>query len=50
MLAPVIPIRPQQPAVAQSLRWHEAIESVTASNIKIACAWQRMLWRAWWGL
>lgn len=50
MLAKIIQIRPQQPAVSEACRWHEAIESVTKSNIKIVCAWQRMLWRFCWGL
>jgi hypothetical protein len=50
MLSNVIRINPQQPAVAEACHWHEAFESVTQSNIKIACAWQRMLWRFAWGL
>lgn len=49
-LSNVITLRPQRPAVSEALRWHEAIELVTASNIRIACAWQRMFWRAMWGL
>lgn len=48
MLAKVIPL-PVQPAVFESCRWHEATESITASNLKIMCAWQRMLFRFWWG-
>ncbi|KAI5912313.1 hypothetical protein PA01_18970 [Azoarcus sp. PA01] len=48
MLAKVIPF-PVKPAVSQSCRWHEAVESVTSSNLRIACAWQRMLFRFWWG-
>lgn len=47
-LAEVIPLKPQRPAVSEACRWHEAIESVTASNLKIMCAWQRMVWRAFW--
>jgi len=46
----VLQLRPQRPAVAEACRWHEATESIAASNLKILCAWQRMLWRAWWGL
>lgn len=46
----VLQLRPQRPAVAEACRWHEAAESVTASNLRIMCAWQRMFWRAWWGL
>lgn len=50
MLSNVVQIRPHQPPAREALRWHEAVESVTASNLKIMCAWQRMLWRAMWGL
>lgn len=50
MLSNVVRLRPHQPAVSEACRWHEAVESVTASNLKIACAWQRMVWRFWWGL
>lgn len=48
MLAKVIPL-PVKPAVSESCRWHEAAESITASNLKILCAWQRMLFRFYWG-
>lgn len=47
-LAEVIPLKPQRPTVSQACRWHEAFESITASNLKIISAWQRMLWRALW--
>lgn len=50
MLAQVVPIRPQRPAVSQACRWHEVVESVAASNFRVICAWQRMLWRAFWGV
>jgi hypothetical protein len=39
-----------RPAAAQACRWSEAVESITASNLRIACAWQRTLLRTWWGL
>lgn len=42
--------KPAQPAVSQACRWHEATESVAASNLRILCAWQRMVLRAMWGL
>lgn len=50
MLAEVIQIKPLKPVVSESCKWHYAIESIAASNLKIACAWQRMLWRAVWGM
>lgn len=46
----VVSIRPQRPAVSLACRWHETFEIVTATNMRIACAWQRMLWRAFWGI
>lgn len=49
MLAKVIPF-PIKPAVSESCRWHEAGESITTSNLKIICAWQRILFRFWWGV
>lgn len=48
MLAQVIPLRPQRPAVSDACRWHETFEAVAAGNFRIWCAWQRMLWRAFW--
>lgn len=50
MIAQVIPIKPQSPAVSEACRWHEAIESITASNLRFMCEWQRMLWRVMWGI
>ncbi len=50
MLCKVIPIKPQQPAVSEACRWHEAVESITASNLKIISAWQRMVFRSIWGI
>lgn len=50
MLAEVIQIKPLKPVVSESCKWHSAFESIAASNLKIACAWQRMVWRAMWGL
>lgn len=50
MLAKVIYLPLARPAVRRACEWHEAVESVTRSNIKIACAWQRMLFRFWWGV
>lgn len=49
MNAQILPFKPQAKPIADACRWSEAIESVTASNLKIAFAWQRMLWRACWG-
>lgn len=50
MQSNVVRLKPQRAPVADACRWHEAIESVAQSNIKILCAWQRMVWRAMWGL
>lgn len=50
MLAEVIQIKPLKPVVSESCKWHSAFESIAASNFKVACAWQRMVWRAIWGL
>lgn len=44
----VVPLRPQQPAVSDACRWHEAFEQIFATNFRIVCAWQRMAWRAIW--
>lgn len=46
----VVPIKPQRPIVSEACRWHEALESVASSNLKIIGAWQRMFWRAFWGM
>lgn len=46
----VVPIKPQQPTVASTCRWHEAFESVFATNFRTLCAWQRTVWRAFWGM
>lgn len=46
----VVPIRPPQPAVSEACRWHEAIESIAASNFRVICAWQRMVLRSIWGV
>lgn len=45
MTAQIIPIHAAKPAAAAACRWSEAIETVTAGNLKIAFAWQRMLTR-----
>jgi hypothetical protein len=50
MHSKIIPLRAQQPAVSHACRWHEAIESVTASNLRLVCAWQRIVWRALWAV
>jgi len=39
-----------RPAAAHACRWSEALESVTASNLRIAFAWQRIVLRALWGV
>lgn len=48
----VLQYRPRiaAPAVSEACKWHEAIESVTRSNIRILGAWQRLALRAMWGL
>lgn len=30
-------------------RWSDAAESIAASNLRLAFAWQRIILRAWWG-
>lgn len=50
MLSNVVTLHPAKPAVSESCRWHEAFESIAAGNLKIMCAWQRMLWRFYWGV
>lgn len=45
MTAQIVPIRATQPAAAVACRWSAAIETVTAGNLKIAFAWQRMATR-----
>ena len=51
-MAVILQYRPRvaQPAVAESCRWHEALEQITASNLRLACAWQRTIWRFMWCL
>lgn len=50
MLAPIIPLRPQQKPISDACRWHEAFEGIFATNWRIACAWQRVIWRSIWRL
>lgn len=45
MTAQVLPFRPAQPAISDACRWSEAIETVTAANLKIGFAWQRQILR-----
>lgn len=45
--ARILPFRAAQPAVSSACRWSSAIESVAATNLRIAFAWQRILLRAW---
>lgn len=35
-----------RPVAAHACRWTEAIESITASNLRIVFAWQRLAIRA----
>lgn len=42
MTAAILPFRPSQPAASAACRWSEAIESVTATNLRVAFAWQRL--------
>lgn len=39
-----------RPAVSEACRWSEAVESITASNLRIMFAWQRLAIRAIWGV
>lgn len=39
-----------RPVAAEACRWSEAVESITASNLRILFAWQRLALRAWLGV
>lgn len=39
-----------RPAVSEACRWHEAVESITRSNIRLAAAWQRVFLRTLFGV
>jgi hypothetical protein len=44
-----VPYRAAVPPAADPVRWSEAAESIVASSLRIAFAWQRVILRAWWG-
>lgn len=46
----IIPLPPRRVVGNKLVRWHEAAESITASNLRILSAWQRVWLRTWWGL
>lgn len=39
-----------RPVVSDACKWHEAIESITRSNIRLAAAWQRVFLRTLFGV
>jgi len=46
----VIRFRPRQAAAIELRRWRAACEQIAASNLRLACAWQRLAIRLLWGL
>lgn len=48
--AQILRFRPRHAAGNELCRWHAACEQITASNLRLACAWQRLAIRLMWGL
>lgn len=46
MTAKLYKLKPQRPALNRACEWSSAIEHMTATNIRLYYAWQRIILRA----